>query len=167
MHCQDTIDPDATWRESWKALEKAYAEGRVVSIGVSNFNAELLQEIIDFSCVAPHVIQNWAEIKQIDKAVRQLCEEHHIIYQPYASIRNLRFMSSELRSYTQELAKKYQVSEHSISLRFFLQSGASIIPRASKLPHLRENFQVLNWSLTDDEMKALGWSLSSNEGEEL
>lgn len=45
MHCQDTVDPRGTWRESWRALERAYAEGAVMSIGVSNFHLGLLEEL--------------------------------------------------------------------------------------------------------------------------
>lgn len=45
MHCEDTEEPGATWRESYRALEKAYDEGRILSIGVSNFDLPLLQEL--------------------------------------------------------------------------------------------------------------------------
>ena len=45
MHCDDIVDRAATWRESWRALERAYAEGAVMSIGVSNFHVELLNEL--------------------------------------------------------------------------------------------------------------------------
>lgn len=42
MHCETSEEPSGTWRESWNALERAYAEGHVASIGVSNFNHHLL-----------------------------------------------------------------------------------------------------------------------------
>lgn len=45
MRCWDVEDPAATWRESYRALERAYAEGRVRSIGVSNFDLPLLREL--------------------------------------------------------------------------------------------------------------------------
>jgi diketogulonate reductase-like aldo/keto reductase len=45
LRCWDTEDPAGTWRESYRALERAYAEGRVLSIGVSNFDAALLEEL--------------------------------------------------------------------------------------------------------------------------
>ena len=84
MHCEDTVDPSATWRESWRALERgkrnsscirnhyhileqkiaAYAEGKVMSIGVSNFNIDLLRELEDLAIVLPHVVQNWFQIQK-------------------------------------------------------------------------------------------------------
>lgn len=70
MHCDDTVDPSATWKESWKALEKAYAEGQVMSIGVSNFDARLLKELEEEAVVMPHLVQNWAEPGSMDLHVR-------------------------------------------------------------------------------------------------
>ena len=49
------------WEGSWLALEKAYAEGRVMSIGVSNFDAALLATFSDRFTVRPHIVQNWSE----------------------------------------------------------------------------------------------------------
>ncbi len=159
MHCETTVDQSATWRESWRALERGYAEGRLLSIGVSNFNEELLKEAIQFGSIVPHVIQNWAEVgSHLDMPVRELCFRHHIIYQPYASIRNVQFMDASVRQQIQSLAKKYKVSEHAISLQLFLQSGASIIPRATKVSHLLENIHLLDWSLSQQDMKLLGWN---------
>ena len=64
MHCETTEDPAGTWEGSWRALERAYAEGRVDAIGVSNFDLPLLQRMQDEGrevSVLPHVVQNWAE----------------------------------------------------------------------------------------------------------
>ena len=49
MHCETTVDPSGTWQESWHAMEKAYAEGRLNSIGVSNFDRRLLEELGELS----------------------------------------------------------------------------------------------------------------------
>ena len=73
MHCETKKDPDGTWRESWKALEKAYAEGRVMCIGVSNFDVNLLEELLDIAAVKPHVVQNYAAPGSVDIDVRKWC----------------------------------------------------------------------------------------------
>jgi diketogulonate reductase-like aldo/keto reductase len=62
MHCQTTVDPEGTWQQSWRALEKAYSEGKVQSIGVSNFDVVHLDELLTFANVKPHVVQNFAAI---------------------------------------------------------------------------------------------------------
>lgn len=153
--------PGATWRESWRALEKAYNEGFVMSIGVSNFEVALLRELADFGSVLPHAVQNHASLDKLDSEVRTWCQEHHVIYQPYASIRNLADLDKRVRNTAKEIAERYGVSEHTVSLKFFLQSGAAIIPRSTSDNHLKENLAIHSkWILTDEEMTKLGSSFT-------
>ena len=60
-HCEGIVDPMATWVQSWHALERAFAEGRASSIGVSNFDVTLLEEFKLFANVFPHAVQNFEE----------------------------------------------------------------------------------------------------------
>ncbi len=156
MHCEDTEEPQSTWRESWRALEKAYSEGFIMSIGVSNFNVALLDEMLEFGAILPHVVQNFADLGNLDSVVRNWCNDHHIIYQPYASIRNLVAMDDEIRKIAQDVATRHSISEHTVSLKFFLQSGASIIPRSTNIVHLKENLALHSWNLSIEEMENLG-----------
>jgi len=166
MHCEDTKDPEATWNESWRALEKAYAEGRVMSIGVSNFNVTLLDEVTSFSSIRPHVVQNWAEPGHVDDDVRMWCFRNDAVYQPYASVRNLHTMSEEMAQSLATIAQTKKKSTHATALRFFLQTGAAIIPRSSSEEHLRENIDIFNMEeLSAEEMKTLGWHLDLEGGE--
>ena len=170
MHCQDTKDPDGTWIESWQAMEKFYAEGRLMSIGVSNFNVDLLSELLSIAVVKPHLIQNWSEPGSHDDAVRDFAVEHNIVYQPYASLRNLNAIPPSTAEKLQAIANEKSVSLHQVALRFFVQTGCAVIPRSSKTEHLKENLEVFNWSLTREEMNSLGWKkamLSEDNNEEL
>ena len=157
MRCGDTADPLGTWRESWRALEKMYAEGRIMSIGVSNFDVNLLNELLDFAAVRPHVVQNFAEPGQIDSDVRQWCIDHEVVYQPYASVRNLNSLPVEIRSSLDRIAKEKAVSPHSVALRSFIQSGSGVIPRSKDINHLTENLNAFGYELSDTEMAELGW----------
>lgn len=158
MHCETTKDPNGTWRESWRALEKAYAEGRVMSIGVSNFDINLLNELADFAIVKPHVVQNFAEPGNVDSDVRRWCDEHEVVYQPYASIRNLNNLPVELNSALHRIAGEKNVSAHSVAIRFFIQSGSGVIPRSKDINHLKENLEAFQYDLSDSEMEELGWT---------
>ena len=157
MHCETTKDPDATWQETWRSLEKAYAEGRVNSIGVSNFNAVLLDEVNAMAVVRPHVVQNWAEVGKLDDDVRRWCSDNGAIYQPYASNRNLAFLTPEVSSVLNRVASEHGRTPHSVSLRFFLQTGAAVIPRSSKEDHIKENIDLFGYELTPEQMVELGW----------
>eukprot|EP01038_Epipyxis_sp_PR26KG_P012010 gene12010-16078_t len=163
MHCETTIEKDATWKESWRALEKAYAEGTVLSIGVSNFNVMQLNELQSFASVLPHVVQNWAEIGNIDLEVRDWCELHGVIYQPYATLRNLKQSSfrNAMQNRISQIASKRGKSIQDVVLRFFLQTGAGVIPRSIRVEHLKDNLKAFKWKLSAAEMFLLGWN---NEG---
>jgi diketogulonate reductase-like aldo/keto reductase len=162
MHCETTVDPDGTWQESWHALEKAYAEGRVNSIGVSNFNYELLEEIGELATVRPHLVQNHAEPGQLDNAVRSWCNVHNVAYQPYASLRNLAM--STVSAQLKKLAEQHSVSEQTITLKFMIQTNAIVIPRAKNIAHLQENLDVFNkdFVLNPADMQSLGWIQSTS-----
>ena len=96
----------------------------------------------------------------MDRSVRQWCEENFVMYQPYASLRNLAAIKPPVSTALKRLASAHQVSEHAIVLKFFIQTDAIVIPRASSSAHLKANLQVmtLNFDLTPAEMQSLGWS---------
>lgn len=159
MHCETTIDPEATWRESWRALERAYAEGRVLSIGVSNFNTHLLHDMLsNVATVLPHIVQNWAEPGQVDSEVRAWCERYGVLYQPYAPLRNIQHLPMTIRQTLQAIAQRYDITEQAAVLQFFIQTGAVVIPRSTSWHHLRANIEPSLVTFEQDEMKGLGWS---------
>jgi diketogulonate reductase-like aldo/keto reductase len=160
MHCDTTVDPEGTWRQSWRTLEKAYAEGRVMSIGVSNFDLALLEELLEFASVKPHVVQNFAEPGSVDNAVRRWCRDHEVIYQPYAAIRNLNQLPREINTAIHRIAAEKAVSTHSVAIRFFIQSGSGVIPRSKDENHLKENLEAFGYELSEVEMTELGWEHS-------
>jgi len=167
MHCDDTKDPDAVWTESWRALEKAYAEGRLMSIGVSNFNVTLLDEVSSFASIRPHVVQNWAEPGHVDDDVRGWCFKNDAVYQPYASIRNLHHMDKDMQNKVAAIAESKKVSSHAVTLKFFLQTGAALIPRSSSELHLTENLKIFDMEdFSHEEMASLGWSITHDHEHE-
>ena len=155
MHCHTTVDMNATWKQSYRALERAYAEGDIMSIGVSNFDLNLLSELRNFAHILPHVVQNFATVGQTDSAVRQWCKDLKVIYQPYAVARNIKSLSHPIRIKLNSIATTHNVSVSSVLYRYFIQLGTSIIPRSTDETHLLENLDVLSWSLSETEMSVL------------
>ena len=158
-HCQDVEEVAGTWKHSWKALEREYAEGRVMSIGVSNFDVELLTELTALSTIDPHLIQNHAEVGEAaqDRQVREWCRDHRVLYQPYAHQRNLQYLSRDLQEVLDQVSHMHKRSRHVVASRFFLQTGASIIPRSRDIAHLAENIDLFGWELQHADMRELGW----------
>lgn len=143
--------PTNNWREGYKAIEKAYKEGKVKAIGLSNFSDELLQEAIDTMEIKPHVVQVEAHpyypqtklkefLAQTDMALMAWYPLGHgdktLIEQPVFS----------------KLGKKYGKTNAQIILRWHVQSGNIVIPGSKNPAHIRDNFDIFNFSLTDEEM---------------
>jgi 2,5-diketo-D-gluconate reductase A len=158
MHCETSIDPFGTWRQSYRALERLYHEGHLLSIGVSNFDSTLLREVASFAAVLPHAVQNHGEINRYDHEVRRWCRDHGAMYLPYATGRNIKSLPSASLELLETVSKAHRVSKHAVVSRLFLHSGAVVIPRATNRVHLQENLNLFSWGLTSAEIAALGWT---------
>jgi 2,5-diketo-D-gluconate reductase A len=127
LHCEKSaIGEQATWVNSWHALERAYAEGRASSIGVSNFDVKLLDQIQTFADVLPHVVQNFAEPGKLDFDVRVWCSRNSAVFMPYSVQRNLRYLPQEILSAINAAAIVHGVSPNAVVLKFFLQTGTFV-----------------------------------------
>lgn len=168
MHCDQIVNEYGSWPQSWMALERAYAEGFIASLGVSNFDVDLLNMLLEHGFHMPHAVQNFADLEDVDMDVRVWCSEHDVVFVPYASRRHVEHLSQELTLALTELAERYGVSKHVIVSKFFLQTGAAAIPRTSNVEHLVENIQkIYDFVLTESELESLGWIYGVNRAEEL
>ena len=127
MRCESSVEPSASWHDSWNALERAYAEGHVASIGVSNFDLNLLEEFNGFGTIFPHAIQNSAQPGNVDMRVREWCSLHEAVYMPYSTQVNMKQQSESLMSVLSKAALNHGVSPHAVVSRFFLQSGRECV----------------------------------------
>jgi diketogulonate reductase-like aldo/keto reductase len=144
---------------------------------VSNFNIELLESFKDTAVLLPHLIQNWAEPGNIDLPVRIFCKKNNILFQPYASLRNLKFLNINLYNNLINISnKKNFINKYSmqlITLNFFVQLGDVVIPRSKNIVHLIDNIKkVFEFKLNKEELKLLGYvevddnvNFSNNNGE--
>lgn len=143
--------PTDNWREGYKNIEKAVKEGKVKAIGLSNFPDELLKEAIETMEIKPHMVQVEAhpyfpqtELKKILKANDMgLMAWYPLGHGDKSLIEEPVFG---------ELAKKYEKSNAQIILRWHVQSGHVVIPGSKNPDHIRDNFDIFDFVLTDDEM---------------
>ena len=143
--------PTANWREGYRNIEKAYREGKVKAIGLSNFPDDLLREAIDWAEIKPQVVQveahpyfpqtelkkNLAETKMGLMAWSPLGHgDKNLINEPVFT----------------ELAAKYGKSNAQVILRWHVQSGNVVFPGSRNPDHIRDNFNIFDFALTDEEM---------------
>ncbi len=139
---------------SWRAMEKLYKEGMVKAIGVSNFKPYRIMDIIMFNEVAPSVnqIETHPFNQQIDEQ-KFLIENGVQIesWGPFAEGKNNLFSNELLKN----IGDKYSKSIAQVVLRWLVQRGIVAIPKSGKKERIKENLDVFNFELSDDDMEAI------------
>lgn len=159
-------DPEsADWkeldRESWRALEELYKEGKVRAIGVSNFLPHHLINIQKTAEIQPMVDQLELHAGYLQEAAVAYCKEHQILVQAWSPLGRRRIMEQEQ---VQKMAEKYQVSAAQFLLRFLLQLGIGVIPKASVLERMRQNLELPEFAIEEEDLwflrglPQMGWS---------
>ncbi len=146
--------PTDNWREGYKQIEKAYKEGKVKAIGLSNFPDELLKEAIDTMEIKPQVVQVEAHPyfpqTELKKVLAQtgmgLVAWYPLGHGDKALIGEPVFG---------ELAAKYGKSNAQIILRWHVQSGNIVIPGSKNPDHIRDNFDIFDFELSSEDMEKI------------
>jgi len=153
-----------------KALERLYAEGKVLSIGVSNWNPVLLQELMSVSHVNPHAVEQMHNIVDQEWGMYHMADKYNIFYYAYGSLRNIHdeyfrreLMSSGDRNIHDTLhkrvvaiAERFGKQPAHVVLKWQLSQGIGVIPRATQQKNLKSNLNELwGWDLTQEDIESL------------
>lgn len=155
--CENGV-PNEDWRGSWRALEQLYDRGLVRAIGVCNFGAQELAQLLEFARVKPHIVQTWMDPLHQERPVRALCARHRIVFQAYSTLgtqHRTRANPVLRHPLLSRLAEQTGRSVAQVVLRWALQSNAAVIPRATKRPHMLANMQVFDFELDSQQMAAI------------
>ncbi len=146
--------PTAKNNDSWKAMEELYHQGKIKAIGVSNFDATQLADLIANSTVKPAINQiETHAFFQENKAFEYLKQSgvQMQAWSPFAEGRKGLFTNPTLAS----IGKKYNKTVAQVCLRWHYQRGIISIPRSSQKAHLSENIDIFNFKLDDADMGAI------------
>lgn len=141
------------YTDSWRALEKLYADGAVRAIGVSNFQPAHLKQLAAGSSVLPAVNQVELHPYLVQAEVRAYGNEHGIATEAWSPLAKGGSLLTETA--VTELAAKYDRSPAQVVLRWHLQLGNIVIPKSVTPARVRENFAVFDFSLTSDDLASL------------
>ncbi len=139
--------------ETWRALEKLYADGRVRAIGVSNFHVPHLRRLFEETGVVPAVNQIELHPRLQQTALREFHAEHGIVTEAWSPLAQGSLLSDVTLA---ALAAKYGKSPAQLVLRWHLQLGTVAIPKSVTSSRIRENFDVFDFELAEDDLAALG-----------
>lgn len=145
--------PEGPGETLWRGLIQAQEEGLVRDIGVSNYSADMVDELADRTGVKPVVNQvEWSPFGHDGRL-----QEHHgkkgIVIQAYSPLtRGERLDDSGLA----EIAEVYGKTPAQILIRWNLQRGTVPLPKANRTEHFRENIDVFDFEISADDMSRLG-----------
>lgn len=146
--------------ETYKALEQLYEEGKVRAIGVSNFEVQHLNQIIQSSSIVPAVNQVEIHPYLSQKELIAFCKRYDIQIQAWSPLMKGREALED--PVITEIASKYEKSPAQVILRWHLQNGVAVIPKSVTPDRIRENIQVFDFTLTQEDMAAID-GLNRNE----
>ena len=147
--------------ETWGALEKLYEEGKVRSIGVSNFKIHHLQQLLDEGNMVPMVNQVELHPQFPQLRLRRFCKKFDILLEAWAPL-----MQGEafFHPLLMDLARKYNRSVSQIVLRWHLQTGTVPLPKTVHPGRMRENLKVYDFELFQEDMQHIGTISGSRIG---
>ena len=139
---------------AWRAMETAYQEGKLKAIGVSNFYPERLSDICAFNEIIPQVNQVETNVfnQQID--AQKNMEKNHVqieAWAPFAEGRNNMFSNPVLK----EIGDNHNKSIAQVILRWLTQRGVVALSKSTRIDRMKENINVLDFKLTDEEMEKI------------
>ena len=143
--------PAGNYIAGYKLIEKAYKEGKVKAIGLSNFSQSQIREILDICEVKPVVLQTEVHPYYQEKKLKDYLKKEGIVIQAWYPLGHGDKALLEEPLF-QELGKKYGKSSAQIILRWHIQAGNIVIPGSKSPAHIQDNFDLFDFSLTAWEM---------------
>lgn len=148
-------------RETWEAMEKLYGEGKVRALGLSNFRKSDIEQIATFAEVRPTCNQIELHPYLIQKELVDYCQFHKIAVACWSPLGSGSWSGVE----TSEkpivdpaivaIAKKHDVTAAQIILKWNIQQHRIVLPKAESLEHIRANFLLADFTLSDEELQVI------------
>ncbi|MGM0876880.1 MAG: aldo/keto reductase [Bacillota bacterium] len=140
------------FKETWKALEKLYKDGRVRAIGVSNFKEHHLKDLMDNCEVIPMVNQVEYHPRLTQKGLHEFCKQNGIQLEAWSPLmQGGLFEEPTLK----EIAQKYGKSTAQVILRWDLQNEVVTIPKSIKSHRIQENADIFDFELSSEDMNKI------------
>ncbi|KOO47089.1 aldo/keto reductase [Priestia koreensis] len=143
---------EGKYKETWKALEKLYKDGRVRAIGVSNFHVHHLQDLLEGAEIKPMVNQVEYHPCLSQNELRSFCKAQEIQLEAWSPLMQGELLDNEV---LEEIAKKHNKSVAQVILRWDLQTEVVTIPKSVKEQRIIQNADIFDFELSQDDMSKI------------
>ena len=139
-------------REVWTAMEDLYFQGKLRSIGVSNFKEHHIEKLKRFARIMPMVnqVELHPEFRQFE--LQEYCKKEGILVEAWSPLMRGEALNIPL---IKELAEKHNATPSQIILAWDIKEGIAVIPKSTKIARMAENFNALSVNLSDGEVESL------------
>ncbi|XP_070168867.1 1,5-anhydro-D-fructose reductase [Polyergus mexicanus] len=153
------IESDVDYLETWKGMEECVRQGLTRSIGISNFNSEQINRLLESAKIVPVNNQIEININVNQEKLVDFCKKRNITvtgYSPLGQPGNASGIGNRLdSSVVLKIAKKYNKTPAQIALRYVFQHEVAPIPKTVTKSRIKENMEFFDFTLTSDEMNAI------------
>lgn len=146
--------PFGDYYGTYRAMERAYKEGKARAIGVSNFYPDRFVDLCNFVEIKPAINQIETHVFQQQKEARKYLDKYNtqiMAWGPFAEGRNNMFKNETLVA----IGKRYGKSSAQVALRFLTQEGVIVIPKSVKKERMEQNFNIFDFELLEEEMEQI------------
>lgn len=146
--------PFSDYYGAWRALEDLYEEGKLHAIGISNFYPDRMVDLASFARIRPMVNQVEIHPHNQQKTAKEWNEKYGIqleAWAPFGEGRGGLFENETLVA----IGQKYGKTAAQVMLRWHLQRGIAVIPKSTHIERMRENLDVFNFELSEEDMTAI------------
>ncbi|XP_058119418.1 1,5-anhydro-D-fructose reductase-like [Anopheles ziemanni] len=154
------LHSEVDYVETWKAMEKLVASGKVRSIGLSNFNSEQIKRILEVATIKP--VNNQVEVNPgyDQRKLISFCQKHEITVTAYGPMGRPHRTTYGNRNALDdakviEIGRKYNKTSGQIILRYLIDIGTIPIPYSTNEERIRQNIDVFDFKLNDQEIEYL------------
>ena len=153
--------PAGNYLAGYRLMEKAYKEGKVRAIGLSNFTKDQIEEILNTCEVKPTILQTEVHPYAQEKELKAFLDREGIIIQAWYPLGHgdATLLQEPLFA---KLGEKYKKSSAQIILRWHVQEGNIVIPGSKNPAHIRDNFSIFDFTITEEEMAEIA-ALNQNK----
>lgn len=147
-------------KEVYRALEDLVKQNKIHSIGISNFMVHHVEALLETARITPVINQIECHPYNVDKKTIDYCKKHGIETQCYSPLGQGSVLKDETIT---QIAKNHDKTPAQIILNWHIASGRLVVTNSGNLNHIKQNFDIFGFNLSDDEMNKMN-ALSKEDG---